>query len=117
MEALLDAYEVVLCGPVWLEVLGGAGPTNRARLRRGFDVLPYRETPDSAWKAATEHAWRLRDHGQAIPWNDVLIATLSILWGCRVYARDRNFETLREHLGVRPYEPGYGGSFVPDKGG
>lgn len=117
LESLLEAYEVLLCGPVWLEVLGGSRPVDRVRWRRGFEALPYRAMPDGAWGSAAENAWRLRDRGQTVPWNNILVGTLSLLWGCRVYARDRHFEVLRDVLGVRLYSPGYGGSYAPDVGG
>ncbi|MGE3309234.1 MAG: VapC toxin family PIN domain ribonuclease [Limisphaerales bacterium] len=116
LESLLEAYEVLLCGPVWLEVLGGARPADRTRWQRGFGALPFRETPDGIWQSATENSWRLRDQGQTVPWNDVVIGTLSIRWGHRIYACDRHFEVLRDLLGVRLYSPGPGGGFAPDSG-
>ena len=79
-----------------------------------FAFIPYREFDDSAWEFATQCAWLLRDKGQSIPWNDVLIGSLAVSWACRVYAKDQHFEILREVIGVRLYQPGYGGSFAPE---
>jgi predicted nucleic acid-binding protein len=81
LESLLEEFEVLLCGPVWLEVLGGARPAERRRLRQGFEILPCWPVPDEAWMRATENSWRLRDAGHTVPWNDVLIGTLSMCQG------------------------------------
>ena len=113
LEGLLEAAEALLCGPVRLEVLGGARAQDRRRMSAYFDCIPYRALDDAAWERAKNCAWRLRDQGQTVPWNDILIASLSVEWGCRVYARDQHFEVMRDALGIRLYRPGYGGSYDP----
>lgn len=114
LEALLEEYEAALCSPVRLEVLGGARKEERKGLAAGFAVIPYMPVTETTWKLALENAWRLRDAGLQAPWNDVLIASLSMEHACRVYARDKHFDLLTRVFGVRLYEPGYGGSFAPD---
>jgi predicted nucleic acid-binding protein len=115
LEGLLEAAEACFCGPIKLEVLGGARSQDRKRMLGYFGCIPYRTIDDSAWEFATECAWRLRDKGHSLPWNDILIGSLSVSWACRVYAKDQHFEIMREVIGVRLYKPGYGGSFGPDK--
>lgn len=117
LESLLEEYEATLCSPVRLEVLGGARREERRRLEGGFAVLPYVAPSDRTWRQAVLLAWKLRDAGVGVPWNDILVATLSIEHGCRVYARDRHFDLMGQHLGLRLYAPGYGGAFAPDVGG
>src|SRR5436190_18147522 len=78
LESLLGEYEAVLCAPVRLEVLGGARKLERERLEHGFSCLPYLQVLDKDWQAAVSHAWKLRDAGLSVPWNDVLIATLAV---------------------------------------
>jgi predicted nucleic acid-binding protein len=114
LEALLEAYEAALCSPVRLEVLGGARKPERRALAAGFAVIPYIPILESTWQLALENAWRLRDAGIQAPWNDVLIASLSIENGYRVYARDKHFDLMPDIIGVRLYQPGYGGSFSPE---
>lgn len=116
LENLIEAAEAMVCGPIKLEVLGGARQEDRKRMAAYFECLPYRATTDDTWQFALECAWRLRDKGHTIPWNDILIASLSIKWGCRVYSADHHFEMM-QCIGVRPYVPGYGGSFQADMGG
>jgi predicted nucleic acid-binding protein len=113
LEGLLEAAEAMLCGPVRLEVLGGARAEDRQRLTSYLDCIPHKEFDDSVWDYARDCAWRLRDKGQTIPWNDILIGSLSLRWDCRVYARDQHFEVMSEVLGVSLYKPGYGGSYNP----
>jgi len=114
LESLLGEYEAVLCAPVRLEVLGGARETERERLEHGFSCLPYLQVLDKDWRAAVENAWTLRDAGLTVPWNDVLIATVAVRSAMRVYAKDKHFAAMSPILGLRLYEPGYGGSYRPE---
>ena len=115
LEGLLDAAEAVFCGPIKLEVLGGARVQERVRMSSYFEDIPYRAMEDTAWEFAKDCAWRLRDKGHSLPWNDIVIGSLSIQWACRVYAKDQHFEAMRDVLGIRLYKPGYGGSYQPDR--
>lgn len=114
LEALLEEYEATLCSPVKLEVLGGARVEDRRGLAAGFAVIPYLQADETIWELAVKNAWRLRDAGLTVPWNDVLIASLSIHHICRVYALDKHFEQMQSVIGVRLYQPGYGGSYSAD---
>ncbi len=117
LEGLLGEYAAMWCGPVKLEVMGGARSMDRKRLRGYFDCIPYRSMREADWESAVGNYWRLRDAGHTLPFNDVLIGTLSVRWDCRLYARDRHFEIMRDVIGVRLYQPGYGGKFNPDTEG
>jgi predicted nucleic acid-binding protein len=116
LEGLLEEYEAAICPPVRLEVLGGARQEDRPRLNRALGILPSVPFTGSTWDNAVKHAWSLRDQGVVVPWNDLLIATLALERECRLYAKDRHFETMQPILGLALYAPGYGGSFVPGKG-
>ncbi len=115
LEGLLEAAEAMFCGPVKLEVLGGARAQDRKRMSSYFDCIPYRTMEDDAWEFAKDCAWRLRDKGHSLPGSDILIGSLSLQWACRVYAKDQHFETMRDVLGIRLYTPGNGGSYQPDR--
>jgi predicted nucleic acid-binding protein len=115
LEGLLEAAEAMFCGPIKLEVLGGARVQERKRMAAYFDCIPYRAIDDNAWQFALECAWKLRDKGHTLPWNDILIGSVSLQLACRVYCKDHHFETMRDVLGLRLYKPGYGGSFQPDR--
>jgi predicted nucleic acid-binding protein len=114
VDGLLYEYQVILCGPVKLEVLGNAGRQHRPRMESFFNDLPYQPMTDTAWEQSRVNAWRLRDRGFTVNWMDVLIGTLALEWGCRVYSQDRDFEMMRDELGIVLYEPGIGGKYNPE---
>lgn len=114
LEGLLEEYEAAVCGPVLLEYLGGARKAERQWLRDKLACLPRVDVETHHWEAACRHAWILRDGGETIPWNDILIATVALDKGLRVYARDSHFETIAEQLGLQLYQPGYCGRYSPE---
>ncbi len=115
LENLLEEYEAAWCGPVKLEVLGGARAKDRASLEAHFSCIPYFPITDAAWDSAKQLAWRLRDRGCTTPWNDILIAALSVKAGCRIYTVDKHFQMMYESgAGIVLYAPGYGGQYNPN---
>lgn len=113
LETLLDADEALWCGPVKLEVLGGASPAMRRRLAFFFHAIPYRDPGSDDWARAVRLSWGLRDAGLTIPWNDILIAALAMQWDCPVFAVDRHFQQIAEIAPLALYEPRLGGRFEP----
>lgn len=117
LEGLLDEYQACWCGAVKLEVLGGARKEERKALEFFFQTIPYKPMTDVAWERAKKMGWQMRDAGLTVPWNDVLIASLSLEWGCRVFAKDKHFDAMAKvHRGIILYEPGYGGSYSEGEG-
>lgn len=115
LENLLEEYEATWCGPVKLEVLGGARRQDREKLETHFKCIPYFPMKDGAWDTARNLAWRLRDQGCTVPWNDILIATLSVKADCRIYTVDQHFEMMHQAgAGIRLYRPGYAGAYNPN---
>lgn len=115
VEGLLDEYEAALCSPVRLEVLGGARRDDRKNLDAYFSVLPYLQAREEDWTAACENARRLAEKGVRVPWFDLLIATISMRVGCRLYSIDKHFVLMSEHLPILLYKPGYGGRFSAEE--
>ncbi len=76
IQGLLNEFEALLCGPVELEVLGGARSNERARLQKYFDILPYRASDHKIWRQAIATSWTLRDAGITTPWNDTIIGLI-----------------------------------------
>lgn len=111
LENLLDAYEACWCSPVKLEFMGGARKEDRNKLAFWFDCIPFRATEEAHWELAKSNAWRLRDRGHALPWNDILIASMALDLKMRVYAKDKHFELMSAVLGIQLYKPGYGGRY------
>ena len=113
LENLLDEYEAVWCSPVRLEFMGGARKEERSKLAFWFESVPFRTVQEKHWEAAMRNAWKLRDRGHTLPWNDILIASLALDLDMRVYAQDKHFDILSQVLGLPLYKPGYGGRYTP----
>ena len=111
LEALLEVDGALVSGPIVLEVLGGCRPADRKRLLDYFASVPYRRVPDEAWRRAARLSWRLREDGITLPWNDLLIGSLGLLWDLRVFAADRHFDFLESRARLRRYRPGPGGTY------
>ncbi len=111
MQALVGELEATLCGPVEMEFLGGTRPHERPRIEARFEILPYLNHDPKLWRETVTHYATMRSAGITLPWNDLLVATLAIQQNCRVYAIDRHFEAMAEHIGLRLYTPGYNGGF------
>jgi predicted nucleic acid-binding protein len=114
VRGLLDEFEAALCGPVEMEYLGGARPQERERLQAWCNVLPYVRSDQKIWRRAAMNFSLLKQKGVTAPWNDVLIATIALDNGCRVYAVDKHFTAMAPLLGFHLYQPGYGGSYNPE---
>jgi predicted nucleic acid-binding protein len=114
LRALLDEYEAAWCSPVKLEVLGGARKEERRALERFFAVIPYVECCEAEWEAAKALAWRAREGGLTVPWNDLLISATAAARGWRVFSRDAHFASLANFGGAIGYQAGYGGMFQPE---
>jgi predicted nucleic acid-binding protein len=113
VEGLLEVYEAQWCTPVRLEVLGGARPEERRRLGQHFSVIPYRSCNEKDWDRAISLAWKIRDKGLTVPWLDVVIASIALHDGIRLFAVDEHFKKISALTGLLLYEPGYGGTFRP----
>jgi predicted nucleic acid-binding protein len=114
LESLLDEYEATICSPVRLEVLGGLRKESRKEYEAYFSILPYVAAKEEDWSVACSRAWAMADRGFRVPWYDLMIATISLRLGCRVYSIDGHFELMEQQIGIRLYRPGYGGSYSPD---
>jgi hypothetical protein len=114
VKGLLDAYECALCGPVEMEFLGGTGENEMKRIQVWFNIIPYVKSDPKIWRLAAANHARLRAARFTVPWNDILIATLSLEKNMAVYAHDKHFSIMRDVLGILLYQPGYNGMFNPD---
>ena len=112
LEALLEMDGALVSGPILLEVLGGCRPADRRRLLDYFGRVPYRRVPDEAWRRAAHLSCRLREGGITLPWNDLLIGSLGLLWDLRIFAAGRHFDILESRTQVRRYRPGPGGAYA-----
>ena len=114
VQGILNEFEALLCGPVEMDVLGGARKNERQRIEKYFNILPYRTSDHKIWRQAVATGWQLRDAGITTPWNDTIIATIATRYTYRVYSIDKHFPAMAKVLGFPLYTPGYGGRYNPD---
>ncbi|MCW1923466.1 hypothetical protein OKA05_12955 [Luteolibacter arcticus] len=112
---LRNEMQAAVCGPVAMEILGGALEEHREAIGRDFSLLPWLRTDERLWLDSAAHYAKLRTHAVTAPWNDVLIATFSLWKGCRLYAPDKHFALMAPILGLRLYEPGPNGNYSPER--
>ena len=52
-----------------------------------------------------------REDGITLPWSDLVIGRLGLLWDLRVFAADRHFDILESRVRLRRYRPGPAGAY------
>ena len=114
LEALLENDRVLLCGPVYLELMGGTRKPERKHLRNLLSDLPFQQSTHSIWNDATKLSWQIRDAGYTLPWMDIMIASIALDGRGWVFSLDKHFETLSTFLPIHLYSPGYNGAFNPN---
>jgi len=99
LDDLLVAGEVLVCGPVVAELLGGAKATDRGRLWLLLAGLPWADLGPVQWQSIGETAARLRERGETVALTDVEIAIAAVDSSARLWTRDSDFKRVR---GVLP---------------
>lgn len=95
LRDLLDAGEVVTCGPVVAELLAGAAGGVEERMWTTVSSLPWAELTPSAWRQIAASARRLRRLGQTLPLTDLAIATAAARADHALWTFDGDFERIR----------------------
>jgi predicted nucleic acid-binding protein len=92
---LLDLDRVVLCGPVYTELLRGTGRDRARVLRalRGCRMLPQ---PAGLWELAGNLGHSLRAKGVTAKTLDLLIAVYALAHQTSLLCQDADFEHMRD---------------------
>lgn len=97
VDALIDANDAAICGPIWTELRRGF--RNAAERRK---VLPLLEScselppPASIWSDAGELGFVLSRKGITVKSMDLLIATYALNSDVGLLTADRDFEQMRK---------------------
>ncbi len=116
VKSLIAEYQAARCSVVKGEVIGGARPEERKHLVADFALIPYLQVIEKDWDWAVAAAWRLQTKGLVVKLTDLLVAAVAERCNLRVYAQDKHFEMMLDHLGIRLYQPGYNGMFNAEEG-
>ena len=104
LKALLDADQVALCGPVRIELLGGASAAEIPRLRRVLSALPvFLPTPET-WKTLESWVEKSVRAGQRFGIADLLIAGLATENDLEVWSLDADFARMARLGFIRSHE-------------
>lgn len=96
VDRLLEADEVVLCGPVVTELRRGLHSAGeRAQVLPLLAGCRTLEEPARMWEEAGELGYFLGRRGATIKSLDLLIATYALSHSVPVLTRDRDFEAMR----------------------
>lgn len=57
-----------------------------------FDFIPF---PDSMWNSTGRLLMKLRSSGIRVPFQDVMIASLCVHFGIRIWTRDKHFQSIQ----------------------
>jgi predicted nucleic acid-binding protein len=107
LQSLMGGEPLLVGDLILCEVLQGARSDSEARALendlRKFDVVPILDE-DLAVLAAT-HCRKLKAKGVTVRKTiDLLIGTFCIARGCALLHADRDFDPMREHLGLQVVE-------------
>jgi predicted nucleic acid-binding protein len=101
LDRLLTGNELAICGPVYAEVVSGAGdrPTFD-RLASRFSSLSWLDAPESAWRQIAELRFALARQGTSAHALDLLIAVTAFHAGHLLLTRDRDFVLIGRILPI-----------------
>jgi predicted nucleic acid-binding protein len=105
LDRLLEAGEVVVCGPVLAELLAGTARERRAELARLLESLRWAPLGRSQWRRVGEVAAVLRERGESVPLTDIGIAIAAADAACELWSRDADFDRIQVALpGLRRFQ-------------
>ena len=105
LNQLIDADEVVVPLPVWLELWAGAGRQRRAEFELRFAPLAKLVPTEETWAPLPHWIARASDAGQRFGIIDLLIAALTVEIGGLVWSLDQDFARMEKLEFVSLYSP------------
>lgn len=94
---LLNQENCVVCGIVISELYSGIKNKKELSAIRLFinsvDSLPLEE---SDWKSLGEFICKLKKNGLSVPYQDAVIAYLSLKYNCKIATKDNHFKLMQK---------------------
>lgn len=102
IRELLLKRQVLICGPVYLEVLGFCVAENESRkVAALFDDLQFLDLAKSDFQSASFLSQQMRRKGITIKGMDVLFAYLAMKHECYLFHLDRDFDLIARHFPLK----------------
>ena len=106
LTRLLDADEVAISIPVYIEVLAGAARENRAELRKALSALPRFYPSEETWTRIERWIGDAAHRGERFGITDLLVASIAADRKAPLWSRDSDFERMARLDFVRLFRPG-----------
>ena len=95
LDSLLAGREVVLVGPVLVEILQGSRSESEwAFLAQHLSALEFLDADIETWLQAGKLGFQLRRQGLTIAFADLVISSLAIQHGLPVFTIDQDFQSV-----------------------
>ena len=99
LTRLIPLHPAAVCGIVQAELLCGArDAAHRRKMLNLLAAFPQISMPESVWEIVGDSLAALRRQGVIVPFPDVAVASLGILNGLEVWARDSHFARMQTVL-------------------
>jgi predicted nucleic acid-binding protein len=108
LRELLDADQVVLAGPVRIEILSGSSTAELPRLRRVLSALPLHLPTARTWDLIESWVDRAVRAGQRFGMADLLIAGIAAENGFELWSLDGDFARMASLGFLRAHGPDSG---------
>lgn len=92
----IDHGDAVTCWPVMFEVLRGARPEERRRIRGQLETVSVLPFETGLWLSAAILGQTCRDRGFTIPPFDLLIATAALHHDAEIITFDRDYSYIAQ---------------------
>jgi len=105
LTTLLDADQVGIAAPVWIEVLAGGSRRDYVRLRRALSALPIFFPTDATWTRIEAWVARAVAAGERFGFADLLIGAIAADQAAALWSLDTEFDRLARLRFVEAYMP------------
>jgi len=95
VDALLEADDVALCGPVVTELWRGLAAKERTKVLPLLEACHLLEQPPNLWEDAGELGFAARRRGATVKSLDLLIAAYALNHAVPLLTKDRDFSLLQ----------------------
>lgn len=96
--SLLDENRVAVVGPVVIELIQECrNETEKTEVERCLQGLRWLSVQDHHWHLSAQLAFDLRRKGVTVSAIDVLIATITMNYGCRLLHQDRDYDFMAKY--------------------
>ncbi len=105
LSELLDADQVALSVPVFLEMLSGASRAERTKLRETLTAVPLFYPTSQTWASAERWIDTAGVSGERFGFADLLIGAIAAEHGGALWSLDRDFERMARLRLLTLFEP------------